>query len=48
MLLQGSAMGVGCWFTTGLRDDERDEMRKVVGFEGDDMLFTIVSVGISK
>ena len=30
MLLQGSALGMGCWFTMELSGDERVEMRKAV------------------
>ncbi len=28
MLLQGVAIGVGCWFTTGLGDDKRENYLK--------------------
>jgi hypothetical protein len=28
ILLQGSAIGVGCWFTTGLRDDKQENYLK--------------------
>jgi hypothetical protein len=45
ILMQGSAMGVGCWFTTGLRDDERKSMRDFTGMNVDDMPFVIVSTG---
>ncbi len=45
ILLQGSAIGVGCWFTTGLRDDERKSMRDFTGMNVDDMPFAIVSTG---
>ncbi|MCG2735855.1 MAG: nitroreductase family protein [Candidatus Methanoperedenaceae archaeon] len=44
MLLQGSAMGVGCWFTTGLGDDEKQQVREVAGIEKDVPL-AIVSLG---
>jgi len=45
MLLQGSAIGVGCWFTTGLSDYERKSMRDFTGMNVDDMPFAIVSTG---
>ncbi|MCG2737581.1 MAG: nitroreductase family protein [Candidatus Methanoperedenaceae archaeon] len=45
MLLQGSAIGVGRWFTTGLGDDERKNMLDFTGMNVDDMPFAIVSTG---
>ena len=45
ILMQGSAIGVGGWFTTGLRDYERKSMRDFTGMNVDDMPFAIVSTG---
>ncbi len=45
MLLQGSALGAGCWFTTELSGDVQMEMREVIGAEVDAMPSAIVSVG---
>jgi nitroreductase len=47
MLLHGSAIGVGCWFTTGLRDDEIRGIRKATGIKVDDVPLAIVSIGYS-
>ena len=45
ILVQGSAIGVGCWFTTGVSDDERKSMHDFTGINVDDMPFAIVSTG---
>ena len=45
MLLQGSALGVGCWFTTELSGDVQVGIREVIGAEVDDVPSMIVSVG---
>ncbi len=47
ILLQGSAMGVGSWFTTDLKDDERKNMREFMGIKAEDVPMTIVSIGYS-
>ncbi len=48
MLLQGSAIGVGCWFTTGLNDSEQVRMGKAIGLEKADVPIAIVSTGYDK
>lgn len=45
MLLQGSAMGVGSWFTTELSDDEIKSAREFTGIKADDVPLAIVSIG---
>jgi len=45
ILMQGSAIGVGRWFTTGLGDYERKSMRDFTGMNMDDIPFVIVSTG---
>lgn len=42
MLLQGSAIGVGCWFTTGLNDSEQASIDKAIGLERDEFTTAIV------
>ena len=37
MLLQGSAIGAGCWFTTGLNDSEQVRIGKAIGLEKADV-----------
>jgi len=46
--MQGSAIGVGCWFTTGLNDNERGEIRDATGSKPNDMPAAIVSIGYDK
>jgi len=48
MLLQGSAIDVGCWFTTGLNDSEQVRIGKAIGLERDDLPIAIVSIGYDK
>ena len=48
ILMQGSAIGVGCWFTTGLGDDEQVRIDKAIGLEIDDLPIAIVSIGYDK
>ena len=45
MLLQGSALGMGCWFTTELSGDVQVGTREVIGAEVIDMPGVVVSVG---
>ncbi len=37
MLLQGSGIRVGCWFTTGLNDSDQVRIGKAIGLERDDL-----------
>jgi len=48
ILMQGSAIGVGCWFTTGLGDYEQVRIDKAIGLERDDLPIAIVSIGHDK
>ncbi|MDP2844636.1 MAG: nitroreductase family protein [Candidatus Methanoperedens sp.] len=48
ILMQGSAMGVGCWFTTGLKDNEQVRIGKAIGLEKADVPIAIVSTGHDK
>ncbi len=48
MLLQGSAMGVWCWFTTGLNDNEQVRTGKAIGLGKADVPLAIVSTGYDK
>ena len=48
MLLQGSAIGVGCWFTTGLNDSEQVRMGKAIGLEKADVPIAIDTTGYDK
>ena len=41
MLLQGSAIGVGCRVTTGFGDDEKQQVREVAGIEKEVPLATV-------
>ena len=45
MLLQGSALGVGCWFTTELTSTEKGDIQKTTGIEKVDVPHAIVSIG---
>ncbi|MCX9081096.1 MAG: nitroreductase family protein [Candidatus Methanoperedens sp.] len=45
ILLQGSAMGVGSWFTGDLSDDERKNVREFTGIKAVDVPLAIVSIG---
>ncbi len=45
MLLQGSAIGLGCWFTTDLTGEERYRIRETAGHGAKDVPFVIVSMG---
>ncbi len=49
MLLQGSAMGVGCWFNTDLTGEERFRIRETAGTWGGVCVFcdSIDGVGVS-
>ncbi len=48
MLLQGAAVGVGCWFTVELSSDERKRVDCVVKVEVNDVPVTVVSAGYAK
>ena len=45
MLLQRSALGVGCWFTTELSEDVQVSVREVAGVEAENIPVVIVLVG---
>ncbi len=45
MLLQGSAIGVGCWFTTDMTGEERYRIRETAAPGAGDVPFVIVSMG---
>jgi hypothetical protein len=45
-LLQGSALGVGCWFSTELSGKERTWIREMIESEADDVSVVVVSVGM--
>jgi hypothetical protein len=45
MLLQGSALGAGCWFTAELSGDVQVSVREVAGVEAVDIPVVIVSAG---
>lgn len=44
MLLQGSASGVGSWFTTELSDDEIKSTREFTGIKADYVPLAIASI----
>jgi nitroreductase len=45
ILLQGSAMGIGCWFTTDLTGEEHYRICETAGPGAEDVPFVIVSMG---
>ncbi len=45
MLLQGSAIGVGCWFTTKLDNNEWKKVMNVIDVNSNDFPLAIVSLG---